>query len=1544
MPTPDDGSHGIEDPSRDDSGAPMTTPEPDSPAPHPPRSATLTRIRIAGFKSFSEATNVEVLPGLTGIVGPNGCGKSNVVEALRWAMGESSARSLRGGEMDDIIFAGTASRAGRNMAEVTLTLEDAAGLAPPPNEGVADLEITRRIGRGEGSTFKVNGRELRARDVQTLFADIGSGARSSAMVSQGRVSSLIQARPEDRRQVLEEAAGVSGLRARRHEAELKLRQAEQNLARAEDLLGALDTQRQSLQRQARQANRYRNISGLVRAAEGEWLALLAARAQAALDVARLRHVEARRAVTEAEAESHAATISLHTADLALPAPRQAEAEARTALERRRVEQEGFGREEARARAALAASEARLAQITDDLAQAERAARDAAEALARLAADAATLAAAEAALPAQQEAAGEALILAEDAARSAERAAEVATETAAHAAARHEQLRTALAAAEARARRAEAALARLTEEHDAAIAALVPAATLAESQAALGGGETALTDARRARSIADADLATAETARSAADDAVLMAERDAALANEALADANRRTRRLAEGLATLDAERASAEADCPHPDTLAQADALAEAALLAAEQARAAQDRAELARASAQAAHADARRLLAEGEARRAALGAEAAASGTRARRAAEQHARLCAERAGAEAMRIGHERLEAIREIRIAAEDVEGAARGRLESAEAGRIEASTALASARKALADTEAEAGMLTAEIEGLSRLVGAAGGNEAPILNALTLPPGLEAAVAVALGETLESAASSAAARFWRDLPSLPAAQLPGDATPLAALVEAPALLRRALGSIGLLPDGGDGDGLHAALLPGQSLVTRAGALWRWDGHVVRAGTPSAAAVRLAQRNRIRLAKVSLGEAMARVQDLRTEAAKQLAAEADALVAEREARVARGEAERALGIERAAEAKLLAEAAAVEGRIAALEPQITALAIERDGAEQLHGEAQAALAALPALALAEAEAARRAAAAQASITAEAAAREAQRQASDARDQHRAAAQRLQARAAESQGRLAALLPQQVRLTEDLAAAQAAENAALAVQAALPPLETTRDQAAACIEAATSARTIAVAAEAALSEAEIRLQALREDAARLATRHAEATMREGLLAPQCTAQAAEHAEAVEALSVALAEHAALPDLAQLRNEVEETRRIAADARAEEATRRAALSALTQEGARLQERSAAHALDAENWRGRAIAADLRLAELRQRAATATAEVESLAELPEAAAAQRSAAARLLAEAEALHATAARRLAEAETQLRQGQDARHAADAAFAKAREALLRGESAHEAAEAAASAVTARIAERLGDGAQLPPPPEELSDAAEDRARRKVERLIREREEMGPVNLLADTEMTEAEARIAAIGADREEISTAIAKLRGSIGHLNREGRDRLRVIFDRVDTEFRSLFARLFGGGRAHLALVGSDDPLEAGLEIFAEPPGKKLSALSLLSGGEQALTALSLIFAVFRCNPAPVCVLDEVDAPLDDANVERLCDLLDGMAAESGTRFLIVTHHPLTMARMHRLYGVTMQERGVSRLLSVDLGVAVAMSEA
>jgi chromosome segregation protein len=212
-----------------------------------------------------------------------------------------------------------------------------------------------------------------------------------------------------------------------------------------------------------------------------------------------------------------------------------------------------------------------------------------------------------------------------------------------------------------------------------------------------------------------------------------------------------------------------------------------------------------------------------------------------------------------------------------------------------------------------------------------------------------------------------------------------------------------------------------------------------------------------------------------------------------------------------------------------------------------------------------------------------------------------------------------------------------------------------------------------------------------------------------------------------------------------------------------------------------------------------------------------------------------------------------------------------------------------------------------------------------------------KQMERLLRERENMGAVNLRADQEATELSSQVETLDSEKVELLQAVAKLRSGIASLNREGRQRLLEAFEQVNGHFEKLFVRLFGGGRARLSLIGSEDPLEAGLEIMASPPGKRLQALSLMSGGEKALAALSLLFAVFLTKPAPICVLDEVDAPLDDANVERFCQLVEEIASYGKTRFLVITHHRLTMAKMDRLYGVTMGESGVSQLVSVDLQV-------
>ena len=1208
--------------------------------------ASFARLRIAGFKSFAEPATLEVLPGLTGIVGPNGCGKSNVVEALRWAMGETSARSLRGEDMDDVIFAGTTQRPARNLAEVMLVLEDTKTLAPPPFHEFDQLEIIRRIERGHGSNYRINGREARARDVQTLFADLASGARASAMVSQGRVGALVAARPEERRSILEEAAGITGLHARRHEAELKLRAAEANLTRAEDLRGQLEAQLEGLRRQARQAARYRTISAAIRNAEAELLSLQNARAEAARIKATRDLAAAQEAVTSAAAAAVSASQHADQAGLRLPGLREAEGQARTALERHRLAGEQIAADIARAEAALVAAREQLKRLNDDLAHADRQEADAQAAQGRLDEEARRLAEEDAAHPVQAAAAESALITASDAVREADIAANLATEQAAELMARHRALTEALNAARQREARLRGQVQALAAEQAKLAAALIP--------------ESRLTQARQT-------AAEAETKRE-----------------------------------------------------------MAAQALEAAERAR---------------------------------ITVQAEAAGLR----------ETAQRRAAELRQTTREAAETTRAQNRASLD---AARTQASQAEATR----TRIATEHRALAE-----------------VLGVSEGEKWPkLIDQLTVPAGLEDALGAALGEELAAAANPDAARHWRAQASGDLPPLPDGATALAELVKAPELLARALSQIGLVEDATPA--LLASLRPGQMLITRQGGVWRWDGYTIRPGTSSAAAVRLQQRNRL-----------------------------------------------------------------------------TTLAADLAAANAAHEFAAASLRTI-----------------------------------------QEAAQKAQAKAEQDE--------------------RAARAQADSIEAAARTEAKQKEDAAA--EAERLARNARAAADTAATQA-------RTAVGQLETQSAAAAARVAALAEQRARLDAEYEEAAKAVSTAEAEAAAIGDQTAARAGVEAARTRLTAARAAEREANTARDALRAAQAARQKRLATLGPEREIWGERLRDAAFRRTDLRARRAQAEADLSTLAAAPAQLTARADAAGVSLAEAEALHAQMAARLATAEAEYNSAAQAAREADHTLATARETAVRAEGEVHRANQAWGTVAERVLERLGTAHDLPPPPSDVSAEAEDRFRRRHERLLKEREEMGPVNLRAEIEANATEEQISTIEREREEIATAIAKLRGSIGHLNREGRERLTAVFAQVDTQFQALFTRMFGGGRAHLAMVGNEDPLLAGLEIYAQPPGKKLAALSLLSGGEQALTALSLIFAVFRCNPAPICVLDEVDAPLDDANVDRFCLLLEDMVRETGTRFLVVTHHALTMARMDRLYGVTMQERGVSRVLSVDLARAVGM---
>jgi len=413
-------------------------------------------------------------------------------------------------------------------------------------------------------------------------------------------------------------------------------------------------------------------------------------------------------------------------------------------------------------------------------------------------------------------------------------------------------------------------------------------------------------------------------------------------------------------------------------------------------------------------------------------------------------------------------------------------------------------------------------------------------------------------------------------------------------------------------------------------------------------------------------------------------------------------------------------------------------------------------------------------------------------------------------------------------------------------------------------------------------------------------------------------------TAEAARRAEVEGAL------HSATDALQTTEIELTQKQQLHADAKAADAALRDRHATASHQAETLKTELSA-------WRGRIEAAEARVEDLVKRRTQIISELADLAALPDDLVRQQT---ELRAEiqttegkrSELLDAVrqAEETLAEAEATLLQVESEQVEARESGAKLEAHLEWAQDEVEASEAALSA-------KLGDGVEAmpgdPPSREALSELET-----KLARIEASRERLGAVNLRAIEEAAELETRISTLRSEQDELAQAIERLRRAISTLNREGRERLRAAFGEVEKHFEALFVRLFGGGRAKLELTDMEDPLNAGLELSASPPGKKLQSLSLLSGGEKALTAIALIFAVFLTRPSPLCLLDEVDAPLDDANVNRLGVMLEELAQATQTRFVVVTHHPMTMARMDRLFGVTMIERGVSQLVGVDLRTA------
>lgn len=1143
-----------------------------------------TKLKLSGFKSFPYPGEIEIGPGKTGVVGPNGCGKSNLLEALGWVMGETSAKRLRGDGMEDVIFNGTDRKAARTSAEVTLCLKNNDGSAPPPYRDCEDIEVTRRITRGMGSDYSINGKSVRAKDVQLLFADLVSGANSPALVSQGRITAIIQAKPKDRRRILEDAAGISGLHARRHEAELKLRSTTANLERLDDIIGQSDNQLASLKKQARQAVKYRKISDEIQSLE----ALILAKSW---QLAKAKSEASKKAFDSVEGEIREAMqivsqLASKKADKAatIPELREKEAEKAAIVQRLSIEREQIRRDLERQKNEKRDLENNAKQALDDLnAETER------------------LQSLEDRLSSLSE---EKKQLFNENENSGQNRGDLENEIA--------QLKTQLEQEREHFDQKKQTLMALENE----INALQNQKIALESQ---------------------------------------------------IANDTEEEKKYRERVETLQSRKNQQTLFDSLKDEIEQ-------------------------------------------------------------------------------------------KEGKIAS------SKTKRDSLEDERQGLDIEIGNQQKVINHKQGELNRLEAEIDALQQLLSGDKADQKDyeaIINKIDVDSGYEKALAAAMGEGLDYPLMNEALIYWSKLGAMDLAHaLPEGVTPMLDKVNAPDVLARALSQIGVVGSFEQGEALSKQLQAGQSLVSEAGDLWRWDGLVASADAPSPAAVKLKQKNRLSALEKECVEASHAVEKEQTK---------------------------------------------IEG----LESKKTRLD------ETL---------------------------------------------SELRETLRGLDQDVQ----EQRTKLGSMEREYHEIERDLASANTALERILSNK----------------------------------EDSETKLKGIRSD---LASKADIAPHKQDIQSLQ---------DKVEGLQTSLRE------------------------------KESQLSHLTRDqdrkDMRLQQIDSMISEAEQN----SEQIKTRLETLKERANQAQTKLEALDLSPEAFDEKTEKLGTALHEAQENRRQAQDVLHEAESDLKELEAQWYAAETALNNKRENRASLKADYQNAVEKMESIVQTIAQDFELSPVALIENFELQEALSSNEtieshNQRLQKLKLDRERIGPVNLRAEIEAEELEKEIEQLRYEESELITAIHKLRGAIGKLNKEARERLLEAFSTVDGYFRKLFAELFGGGKAYLQLTDSDDPLEAGLDIYAQPPGKKLQNLSLLSGGEQTLTSIALVFGMFLTNPSPICVLDEIDAALDDANVDRVCNLLDKIAEKGETRFLVISHHRMTVARMDRLYGVTMAERGISQLVSVDL---------
>ena len=1128
-------------------------------------------VRISGFKSFLEPIEIEINKGLTGIVGPNGCGKSNIVEAIKWIMGENSARQMRGDGMDDVIFAGTDERPSRNFAEVTIKLNNSEKKAPAAFNHLSEIEISRKIEREKGSIYRINGKQVRSRDVQLIFADSGTGARSSGIVSQGRIAQIIDASPENRRGILEEAANIKGLHSRRHEAELKLNAASNNLDRLLDIEKTYKEQLVELEKQGRKAARYRSIGDRLRKAEATLFSTLLFNAKTEYNILKNELHTVTENVSEAQIEVSKNTTSKLDILSKIPILRNIEAEKAAILQSLNITKIKLEEKQTSAKIALNNIIGQITQLEKDTSRENQIEEDAEKSLSSL----------------------------------------------------------------------------ILEEENLKIDTKNFSSKISEATQAVKNLKIISDEADKKLSSITSEIYTINSDKSDLERRII--------------NLNEKIENTHNQISKFNLENYSITLEANEIKIL------------------------------------NLKKLVSEND--------------------------LLIDTFKKKLTQLETLELTLTKEKNIAANILN------------------------------------QTNAETNTLSSLLGDDSLNRNTLEKNINTTDHLEDAIGSVLGETLLAPIYSnneiiENTTYWRDGFDIKlTSPLPKEAMPLISKIKSSSILETALQGVGIVENEELAFKLQKKLTYGQALTTAEGGLWRWDGFVQPKGVKNSYSERLQQIARFKVLQSQLPSQ------------KESVFLIDKKLIEYSENIK----------------KCRTDIIKLQSTLSGLNSDSNRLELENSKME-------------------------------------------------------------------------------IQLTSSALLIKELKNTEVTSKVEL-------------IELKKQISHI------------VNLPSLLAD--ELSIRNNAEQFRNNLTEAMAAEQQIKNHESFQ-----------LRNIAQIKHQK------------------------------------------ESWVIRKKEAKSRLSSLHERLEFSKNEMDRLSNLPNDFD-KKEEQIRIEIEAAIINRNlAADKLVITETSQNDAEKLEKESEKNVSILRENMIKVQALLDLAHTKIFNIEERIFEKLRIKS------DQLShltgikenneiDSNIEALEKTVERLLNERESLGAVNLRAEEEMNEMNDKIEIMFKERIDLEEAIEKLRNGIFELNKEGRERLKKSFTVVNENFKNLFQKLFGGGNAELKLVGHDDPLQAGLEVLASPPGKKMQLLSLLSGGEQALTAISLIFSVFLCNPSPICILDEVDAPLDDTNVGRFCDLLNKIAEETNTYFMVITHHRLTMAKMDRLFGVTMEQKGISKLVSVDL---------